>query len=123
MVIHSIESANTSRYPSSTRDAIVNVRFGLTVLHSDVRKDGSTEKRSMTVTWHMPLAKVEIWKSIWKSRISIRGPISKAVSKKSGCPVLISASAWQGCTIEVKCVDVTSLRFTFYSLDYLLESD
>lgn len=36
--------------------------------------------------------------------------------QKSRCPILISGSAWQGCTIEVRCVDVRSSRLTFRSL-------
>jgi hypothetical protein len=67
----------------------------------------------------MPLAEADMWKADLKvsnldSRFDLQGR-----EPKFGCPILISASAWQGCTIEVKCVDVTSFRLTFRSLAIL----
>lgn len=78
--LNDIESVDSIVY-HNTKDAIVNISIKLSLLHSDVRKDGSAEGRYLTVTWHMPLIEEDIYKSIWKSRISTCVSIYKAVSK------------------------------------------
>lgn len=80
--LNDIESVDSVLYGlHNTRGAIVNINIKLSLLHSDVRKDGSAEGRYLTVTWHMPLTDQDIYKSIWKSRISTCVSICKAVSK------------------------------------------